>query len=178
MSSSCHYWEGRIPLAFVFSVPGADEMRSGKPVAGDTGENLESALAHLHSAKPTLFPSVDRYDYRITNAFPEPIAISLGHRASEAKISEVIEPRNIQRVLRELEGCSLVVLCGGKAILLAPAIRDSGRTVVQVPHPGNKGLNRRFHAPSQLLPPARRMHRVKMWANAVLLQACGSPNTV
>lgn len=177
MSSSCHYWEGRIPLAFVFSVPGADEMRSGKPVAGDTGENLESALAHLHSARPTLFPSVDRYHYRLTNAFPEPIAVALGHEASEAKISEVKDPGNIQRVLREIDGCSLVVLCGNKAILLAPAIRDSGRTVVEVPHPGNKGLNGKFKAPRQLLPPVRRMHRVEMWANAVLQQACRSPNT-
>ncbi len=177
MSSSCHYWEGSIPLAFVFSVPGADEMRSGKPVAGDTGENLESALAHLHSAKPTLFPSVNRYDYRLTNAFPEPIAVALGHGASEAEISEVKAPGNIQRVLRELDGCSLVVLCGNRAKQLAPAIRDSGRTVIEVPHPGNKGLNGKFQASSQLLPHVRRMHRVEKWANAVLQQACRSPNT-
>jgi uracil-DNA glycosylase len=179
MPSSCHFCKGRFPLAFVFSVPGGDEKRNGKPIAGDTGENLDSALVHLHSAQPRLFPSLNRYDYRITNAFPEPIAVALGHNASEARDSEVKTPRNIQRVLSELEGCNLVVLCGNKARLLAPAILDSGRIVIEVPHVGNKGLNGKYAVPTHIKSAssfARRKHRVQLWASAVLQQAGASQN--
>ena len=173
MISSCHLWIGHIPLAFVFSVPGDEEVRKGKPVAGDTGENLDSALVHLHSAEPTLFSSTDRYDYRITNAFPEPIAVALGHKVSEARGSEIKNSRNIQRVLSELDGCSLVILCGSKAKLLESAIRGPERTVVEVPHIGNKGLNGKFPVPHHLQLASssdRRRHRVKLWASAVLQQ--------
>lgn len=148
-------------------------MRKGKPVAGDTGENLDSALVHLHSAEPTLFSSTDRYDYRITNAFPEPIAVALGHKVSEARGSEVKNSRNIQRVLSELHDCGLVVLCGNKARLLASAIRGPERTVVEVPHIGNKGLNGKFPVPPHLQlasSPDRRRYRVELWASAVLQQ--------
>ena len=67
MASSPHFWRGDIALAFMFSAPGDEERRQGRPVAGDTGTNLELALGHLHSALPMLFRSVHRYDYRITN---------------------------------------------------------------------------------------------------------------
>jgi hypothetical protein len=168
---SPHFCRGWIPVAFVFSAPGEAEMRAGKPVAGETGTNLESALAYLHSAQPARFPSPHRYDYRITNAYPEPIAIVLGHRESEAGDTEVRDPRNVERVLRELEDCNLVVLSGNKAAVLAQAIRGSGRQVVRVPHVGNKGLNGKFKVPDHLKPgsaSARRQHRIQLWANAVL----------
>lgn len=173
MSSSCHLWIGHIPLAFVFSVPGKEEVQKGKPVAGDTGENLDSALAHLHCSQPTLFPSVDRYEYRITNAFPEPTAVALGHKVSEARNSEIQDSRNVQRVLSELDGCSLVILCGNKARLLASALRGPERTVVEVPHIGDKGLNGKFSVPPHLQLASssdRRRHRIELWASNVLQQ--------
>lgn len=148
-------------------------MQKGKPVAGDTGENLDSALAHLHSSQPALFPSVHRYEYRITNAFTEPTAVALGHKVSEARNSEIKDSRNIQRVLSELHDCGLVVLCGNKARLLASAIRGPERTVVEVPHIGNKGLNGKFPIPHHLKLASssdRRRYRVELWASAVLQQ--------
>lgn len=174
--SSAHLCKGHIPVAFVFSAPGEEEQREGRPVAGDTGTNLESALVHLHSAQPALFPSRHRYDYRITNAWPEPLAIASGHRASEARDTEIREPRNVRRVLRELVGCNLVVLSGNKARLLAHPLRESGRTVVEVPHVGNKGLNGTFKTPARLRLAssfARREHRVQLWATAVLRALAG-----
>jgi len=145
-------------------------MRAGKPVAGDTGKNLGSALIHLNSDQPALFASLHRYDYRITNAIPTPMAISLGHRASEASDAEINAPGNVQRVLREVGGCCLVVLGGRKARLLAQAIQGSGKTVVRVPHVGNQGLNGTFEVPDRLrlTPSLAREHRVKRWADAVL----------
>jgi transcriptional regulator with XRE-family HTH domain len=167
--SSAHFSEGQIPVAFIFSAPGEKELRAGKPVAGETGVNLESALQHLCEARPKLFPSAHRYDYRITNAWPEPIAVALGHRGSQASDGEVRDARNVERVLRELEGCKLVVLSGGKARLLAGALRQSGRTVVEVPHVGNKGLNVSFKpSPWPSSSAERRARRVEMWAGDVL----------
>ena len=168
---SPHFCRGLIPVAFVFSAPGEVETRAGKPVAGDTGTNLESALILLHAAQPAQFPSPHRCDYRITNAYPEPIADVPGHRGSEAHDTEVREPDNVERVLRELEGCNLVVLGGNKAGVLEQAIRGSGKQVVSVPHVGNKALNGKFKVPDRLKltsPFARRQHRIQLWANAVL----------
>jgi hypothetical protein len=159
---SPHFCKGWIPVAFVFSAPGEAEMRAGKPVAGDTGTNLESALIRLHSAQPTFFPSRHRYDYRITNAHPRPIAVALGHRGSEALNEEIRKRGNLERVLRELEDCHLVILGGNKAGLLANAIGRSGRHVITVPHVGNKGLNQKFKVPDRLRlasSSARRQHR-------------------
>jgi hypothetical protein len=177
MSFSPHFCRGHIAVAFVFSAPGAKEMRDGKPAAGDTGTNLESALIHLHSAQPTLFPSLHRYDYRITNASSAPIAVALGHSASEARDTEIYAPNNVRRVLREVEGCSLVVLSGNKARVLARGIRESRKTVVEVPHVGNKGLNVKFKVLADHLklasPRARREHRVQLWADAVLEAIAG-----
>jgi hypothetical protein len=172
MQFSPHFCRGHIAVAFVFSAPGEKEVRAGKPVAGDTGTNLELALSHLHLAQPTVFPSVHKYDYRITNATSTPIAVKLGHSASEARDTEIQDPDNVRRVLREVEGCSLVVLSGNKARLLAQDIRESGKTVVEVPHVGNRGLNRSYKKmPDHLKlasPLACREHRVQLWADDVL----------
>jgi uracil-DNA glycosylase len=176
MSFSPHFCGGHIPVAFVFSVPGAKEMREGKPVAGETGTNLDSALVRLKRARPTLFPSSHRYDYRITNAFSAPRARALGHRASEARDTEIRARGNVQRFLREVEGCTLVILSGNKARVLAKDIRESGTAVVEVPHVGNTGLIGKFKVPPRLnsaSPRARREYRVQLWADAVLRAIAG-----
>lgn len=166
---SPHFCQGHIALAFVFSAPGKAEERAGRPAAGATGRNLESALAHLHSANPGRFPSEHRYDYRLTNAVSEPLAVALGHRASEARDAQIREHCNVRRVLRELEGCALVVLSGNKARLLAQAVRASGKTVIEVPHVGNKALNATYTVPDGLKrAPDRREYRVQLWAMALL----------
>jgi hypothetical protein len=145
-----HFCKGRFSVAFVFSAPGTAELAAGKPVAGATGSNLELALSYLHGALPAVFPSSRRYDYRITNVFSEPIAIALGHQSSEAHAADVRDARNVQRVLRELEGCQLSVLSGKKAGLLSRVIAGLGLEVVKVPHIGNKGLNNSFSVPDDL----------------------------
>lgn len=168
---SAHFCHGHLPVAFVFSVPGEEESRLSRPVAGDTGENLESALVLLQSARPAIFRSVHRYDYRITNAFTEPTAVGLGHSASEAKDSRIRDPRNVVRILQELEGCNLVILCGRKAQLLLKPISEGGKTVVAAWHIGNKGLNCKFKLKEiryTSTSSARRMQRVDLWAKDVL----------
>lgn len=168
MRCSAHFCEGHLDVAFVFSTPGAEELRAGRPVAGATGENLSMALPHLRAARPDLFPSLERYGYRITNAWPIPTAVALGHPTSEASDSEIQESRNARRVDDELAGCRLAILSGEKAKLLTHALTLSERSVVGVPHVGNQGLaTYRLFAPSHT-PLARRQERVRLWAEDVL----------
>jgi uracil-DNA glycosylase len=166
---SAHYCQGSVPTAFVLSVPGARERHEVKPAAGATGNNLDAALTLLNLVDPKRFPSAGRYDYRITNAFDKPRAKALGHKSSEATAREVRTPKNVARVIKDLSGCSLVLLCGKKAQLLSQQIVESGKRVVKVPHPGNRGLNRAFclgprptgHEPNN-------QRRVALWVKAVV----------
>jgi len=169
--NTAHYWQGQLPVAFVFSVPGSHEKSASRPVAGATGENLSFALEHLHSEFTVVFSSTDRYAYRITNAYSKPIAKSLGDTSSQASNSQVQARENITRVLRDLDGCNLVILCGIKAQLLAESIRHSGRIVVSSWHTSNQALSNKFNSPDvcKLREPfARRQLRAKLWAYALL----------
>lgn len=164
-----HYCEGSIQIAFVFSVPGAAEQEADKPVAGETGRNLEVALSHLHQFLPELFKSKHRYDYRITNAFTKPIARSLGHSASEAPNKKIKEPENLTRVARELKNCDIVILSGKKSQLLRKHLEAPGRTIIPVAHVGNAGLNS-IELPSAVAAETsseRRKQRIERWANQV-----------
>ncbi len=169
--NTAHYWQGQLPVAFVFSVPGSHEKSASYPVAGATGENLSFALEHLHSELPAVFSSTDRYAYRITNAYSKPIAKSLGDASSQASNSQVQASENIARVLRDLDGCNLVILCGIKAQLLAESIRHPRRTVVYSWHISNQALSNKFNSPDVCKlpdPSARRQLRAKLWAYELL----------
>lgn len=161
-----HYHPGRHPIAFVFSAPGAREKASGMPVSGMTGENLQEALALLAQVRPDLFPSADRYDYRITNAFVQPLARSLGDRRTEATRNEILAPDNVARVKRELEGMRCVVLCGDKAAHLAEALAASAFRVVRCSHTSNQALVSCHNdaATGGATPSERRKLRSRAWA--------------
>ncbi len=171
VAHTAHHWQGQLPVAFVFSVPGAHEKFASCPVAGATGENLSFALKHLHTELPAVFSTTDRYAYRITNAYSKPIAKSLGDASSQASNSLVQTPENIARVLRDLDGCNLVILCGIKAQLLAESIRCPDRTIVCSWHTSNQALSNKFRSPevsSLPKPCARRQLRAKLWAQELL----------
>lgn len=166
-----HYWQGHLPVAFVFSVPGARERSASRPAAGTTGENLDFALTHLNASLPNLFPSTYRYAYRITNAYSTPIAKSLGDSSSQATDSKVITSDNINRVLHDLDSCHTVILCGLKAQLLENSIRQPSRTVVCGWHTSNQAISRKFNSPeTRILSDsiARRQLRVRLWAEDLL----------
>lgn len=115
---SAHFWPGRLDVAFVFAAPGSAEAHQLKPIFDITGRHLDLALArHLAPALPTVFPSIDRYSYRITNAHALPLARALGDKRTEADDANIRLPANIERVRNERLGCRLVVLCGDKAKL-------------------------------------------------------------
>lgn len=163
-----HFCEGRIPVAFVFSAPGNEEVTFGRPTAGTTGENLDKALISLGFFAPDVFCSLSRYDYRITNAFQEPRAKGIGNGRTEATRSEILTESNIQRFRSDLEGCSLAVLCGKSAVLLSSKLERKYISVVHSVHIGNKGLNRKFKLLGdwrKATPTDRRNERIRLWAN-------------
>ena len=168
---SSHYCRGILDVAFVFSVPGANESRDGLPVAGQTGSNLSNALRELNLLRSDFFGSTNRYDYRITNAFDRPIARALGDDKSEASVSEVRSPSNVRRVVEELSGCRLVVLCGRRAQLLSDAISKLPTKIVHASHIGNAALNSAYpsaHLPSLSDPAERRQYRISMWTSELM----------
>jgi uracil-DNA glycosylase len=168
-----HYCHGILDVAFVFSVPGANESRNGCPVAGQTGSNLSNALRELNFLRSDFFGSTNRYDYRITNAFDRPIARALGDEKSEARISEVRSPSNVRRVVEELSDCRLVVLCGRRAQLLSDAISKLPMRIVHASHIGNAALNRAYpstHLPSLSDPAERRQYRIRMWTSELMVK--------
>jgi hypothetical protein len=144
-ATSAHFWPGYLDVAFVFSAPGRAEADQQKPIFDLTGRHLDLALKrHLAPALPTIFPSRDRYDYRITNAHALPLAHALGDARTEADDAEI----RIERVRDELIGCRLVVLCGDKAKLLKKHLSDFA--VVSAGHLSMTGLNRRWPDRKQL----------------------------
>ena len=166
-----HYCKGNLPIAFVFSAPGNDEVDCGRPVVGNTGDNLDYALGCLRVLAPNIFSSSHRYDYRITNAFPQPLAKNIGNGRTEATRSEILTDGNVERVRIDIEGCRLVVLCGKKANYLSSSLKGMSILVVQAVHIGNKGLNGKFKLSSDLnkLTPSNRRHeRARLWASQLL----------
>jgi hypothetical protein len=143
LPSSAHFWPGWLDIAFVYSAPGSFEALHLKPIFDVTGDNLQLALArHLTPGLPTVFPSIDRYDYRITNAHAAPLANALGHCRTEATDAEIRSAANIERVRVELAGSRLVVLCGNKAHLLGKHLADF--PLVRAGHTSMNGLNSRW----------------------------------
>lgn len=167
-SQSAHFNPGQIDVAFIFSAPGTIERDMGRPVSGITGENLDFALVHLSKTAPELFQSENRYDYRITNSYPHPLSHPVTRR-SEPTATEVDDEENLSRVLREVKGCRLVVLCGVKAQRLKKPLEKAGFTVVNASHTSNRALRTKHNLTSASTPLARRKERVQLWASALLL---------
>lgn len=168
-----HYNHGRLPLAFIFSAPGAKEVDQEAPISGVTGDNLSMALVRLVQRAPIIFESIHRNDYRITNAHSAPLARSRGDRRTEAAKSEILNPDNLARVMKEIGGCKRVVLCGNKAQLLATSIRQAGYQVIEVSHTSTQALVAKHNSPSAKqgkTPTDRRKMRALAWADDLLLK--------
>ncbi len=166
-----YFCKGHIPIAFVFSAPGNDELIAGRPVAGATGENLEGALTYLNSCVPTLFLSTHRYEYRIANAFSLPLAKNIGNGRTEASRSEILEEENVERFLNEIRDCTHIILCGVKAGYLSAVLDREIFSVSCVSHVGNKGLNGKFKLSNEWTKSPsfdRRQERIRIWASKVL----------
>ena len=168
---SAHYCKGSLPVAFVFSVPGRKEELEGKPVVGATGNNLDFALAALHGAKPQLFKSQNRYSYRITNAYDDP-TYKAKNGFTERSKNEILYPGNVERVVNELKGCEIVVLCGRRAQLLKNEIEKVAvHRVISMWHTSSRALFVKYNESDvRQLPtsPMRTKRRAELWASELL----------
>ncbi|WP_224981298.1 uracil-DNA glycosylase family protein [Geomonas agri] len=140
-----HYWEGpeNNKIGFVLSTPGQDEENAKRPAAGATGENMNSILTHLHNWNAALFPSTDRYQYRITNASTKIMYAGKGDGKTQDEDSNIITKTNIDRINEQMSICEVIILCGAKAQLIENHI--IGRIVVKAPHLGAKGLHNEYN---------------------------------
>lgn len=148
---SCHIWIPSHPVrtGFVYSCPGREEREATRPCAGKTGDNLEEGLEYLMDLAPDIFGSRERYDYLITNAWPQiefvdQLGVYEGATGrSEAKLSEVHTPENLQRLFDQIAHLEYIVACGvraGKAVRKCVARLGLSARVAYVRHTGDRGL--------------------------------------
>lgn len=91
----------------------------------------------------------------------------MGDKSSQAGDSQILESANVKRVLRELDGCNIVVLCGRRAQLLAEEIRKSHKTVICAGHTSNRALSGKYkttEVTGLLNSLERRKKRAELWA--------------
>ncbi|WP_334134980.1 hypothetical protein [Tepidimonas sp.] len=110
---------------FVFICPGRFEAQRGYPCAAGTGANLARVLLQLHQRDPLRFPSPQRADYVITNAWARVEYPALTRR-SVPTLEEVLEAANLQRLAHELAGLHWVVACGVQAHAAVRALHAHG----------------------------------------------------
>ena len=129
-------------VAFVLSTPGKFEGEAKCPVAGDTGDNMNAILKFLNQSDSIHFPNTDRYQYLITNASTKVMHSTNDDKRTEDADSNITETNNINRVRMEVKNCTIVILCGQKANLLAPYLSE--KVLIRTSHLGNKGLRNKF----------------------------------
>lgn len=128
-------------IAVVFSCPGKEEQRAGKPAAGKTGTNLVLLLGLLNERSDLEFT---REAITITNAWDQ-IEYKNETGRSEAKLSEIYASDNLQRLTNELNHINRLIICSGeKAYNAVGKIKDllnKKVTIVKIRHLGYQSLN-------------------------------------
>ena len=141
LTNTCHLNIGctENKVAFVFSCPGQDEEIAQKPVAGQTGKNLDALLVYLNRKNSTIFKYANRYAYRITNAW-NTVEFKSRTDRTEATLKEISTPMNISRVNDELKGIDIVIFFGIKAQRIESMVDFNG-TVLRTRHLSLQSLN-------------------------------------
>ena len=114
---------GDIKTAFIFSCPGQEELKSGLLVNGQTGKNLDMMLTILNKKRPDIFPSTNRYDYRITNSSEIVHYKALDNR-TEAKPQEINAPENLKRLKADIVGYDYVITFGRCSAIGVESIKN------------------------------------------------------
>ncbi|OYX81988.1 MAG: hypothetical protein B7Y83_16405, partial [Flavobacteriales bacterium 32-34-25] len=97
----CHYNKGiRTDIALVFSCPGQEEEKKGKPISGQTGKNLDFFLTRL--SEKLEFEFKNRYDLRITNSVKTAYYKNSTSNKTEPTTDEIKDKNNLNRLYNEL----------------------------------------------------------------------------
>ena len=164
--SGCHIALPSIArdVGFVFICPGRYEEKHGRPCAGQTGVMLDAALSLLVMRMPKLFPDAGRYQYLITNAWPQ-----VEYRAKTKRgvplISEISRRENVEGLYQEIKSLRNIVACGNLAhhtVKLCRQMFDLEASVAYVTHTSRPALG---------FPSNANLHtRLKTWATSVVEQ--------
>lgn len=128
--------------AFVLAAPGRDEEVRQRPAAGDTGLALNHILMSLNRHCPELFPSICRYQYRITNAFTDALYVTDNSNKTRPTRADVDTIENKQRLLNELQGRPVIIALSPSASWVTEQLHEKGSAVVNVGvHPGLQTIN-------------------------------------
>ncbi len=136
------YNKGRINrIAFVFSCPGQEELKSGKLVYGKTGYNLELLLQELKKRDFITEKFENRYDFTITNSHNEVHYKSWNNR-TEPLLSEVRTSENIERLTTELKEAEIIICFGKRPKIALEICKDNLKAkVLYSRHLGLQSLN-------------------------------------
>jgi uracil-DNA glycosylase len=139
---------------FLFSCPGQEEARYGRPATGQTGRNLRVLLDALAGIARTvgalsergLTPeNLQRGRITIANTWPHPIWRRPEDARSEASKAEISMECNLKRLAELFGAHEVVVLCGRKAQSGFDTLQRSSHASqvlsIPVPHLGARGLN-------------------------------------
>lgn len=146
-TNSIHYTTGTEKnIAVVLSCPGQDEEKAlpPSPAKGQTGKNLKTLITILHDTYGKNEFTIDKIT--ITNSWAQ-VEYPDKTGRSEAKISEVLEDSNLERLSSEI--CDIekiIICCGVNANAAVSQIKNSGELklgvqVVQLAHLGNQAIN-------------------------------------
>lgn len=126
-------------VAIVFSCPGRHEELAGYPAAKTTGKNLEQLLLLLSEALNR--SDLTRRNITITNAWPD-VEYEAKTGRSEATEQDVMRPKNLERLQRELSNITeFVIFCGdiAKATSLKLLLNRNPK-FIYVNHLATRGL--------------------------------------
>lgn len=137
-----HYEPGtKNEIAVVFSCPGREEKKAGKPAAGQTGENLALLLKLLNERSNLEFT---REAITITNAWDQ-VEYKSETGRSEAKVNEIVAPENLQRLVSELKDIEQLIICSGEkaynAVEKIKKLLKNDVVIVKIRHLGFQSLN-------------------------------------
>ncbi|MCG7360419.1 hypothetical protein MHZ93_03995 [Roseomonas sp. ACRSG] len=144
MTQSHAYWQGSATAdtTWVASAAGRLELEEGRPVVGQTGDNIDLALPTLNRLWPEAFPFFSRWDYYITNASNEVHFQSCTGR-TEARNKDILNPTNLERLQAAVGNRRYVVLLGKKALVTAKAAKLGGVWFYGC-HPSLSAVNRKY----------------------------------
>lgn len=122
-------------VSILLSCPGKHELELQKPAAMQTGANLEMVLKFL---------GLTRDQVAIDNASVEVLYKAKDGR-TEAKISEIRQPTNIDRLEQELlPDTKIIIAMGHRAFIAAQKLQERHRELIVIKgrHPGFSSMNR------------------------------------
>jgi hypothetical protein len=126
-------------IVLLFSCPGQMEEDLKKPVACQTGINLNMLLKILHEEKNDVFKYTNRYDYRITNTWNK-VEYQAKTGRTEAPLKKIKESRNLERLEQELEYKKTLILFGKNAKSIKNLLNFNG-IIIESRHLSFQSIN-------------------------------------